>query len=368
MNTMITPSWILWSLLHEALLDELDLDNLLLHDDPLRNVVLMHQPEDLILLLQTPLHKYLDEDHIQQHRGYKDTEHDYDDIVGSWVEGSARIVSPLLHYGEHDVVNQLICIVHLDDVLKGEIGDVMEEGQYLLQEKIVVILSALHQLRWLDSLTTFYKVTFRNVFIEMFTPSCIGPITDSLDLVGDALIEDIAHAPTKIVVIEGSKVLLEGWGADGEFEIGIGGLDVTGFIDVGLVLAVVIQDTPSVLFNRATSDDVINAVSIHKGESQLLKSSEAIQTDSCIDVENEDNYSYASDSRKQNRCRLHDHLCDLIADLDLLDALVEIGSRCGETLLLISRFRATFLERAEVAWSWGVLWICLKTHPLVLFI
>lgn len=91
--------------------------------------------------------------------------------------------------------------------------------------------------------------------------------------------------------------MLEGRRTNGEFEIGVGGLDVAGSFEEGLILAVVIQDTPSVLFNCAISNNVIYAIRLHKGEAQLLESSEAIQTNRRVDVENEDNYANASDSR-----------------------------------------------------------------------
>ena len=118
------------------------------------------------------------------------------------IESGARVVSPLLHDGEHDVVYELIGVADLDDVLEGEIGDVMEEGQDLIEEEIVVILSALGQLCWLDCLAAIDKIAFRNNIIDGGTPDCISAIANIRNFLTESLVEDITHFAAEVVVIE----------------------------------------------------------------------------------------------------------------------------------------------------------------------
>jgi hypothetical protein len=220
----------------------------------------------------------------------------------------------------------------------------------------------------LDGLTSLDKVALLDVIVKVLTPNSISAVANGIDLESNSLIEDFAHDGTEVVVVEGLKVLLEKGGADGELEICVGSLNLTGSFDVGFVLAVVVQDTTTVLFYGATGDDVVNTVGFHEGEAQLGEGGEAVQTGSRVDIEGEDDSPDGSDCQQQNGCRLHDHLRDLTTDLDLLNALVEVGDGCGETLLLVSDLRTALLKGAEVAGSGGVMGIGLQSHALVLLV
>ncbi len=69
------------SFLHEAFLYEFHLYDLLLDYDPLRNVVLVDQSEDLVLLCQMGFHHVLDEDYIEDNSGQEDANNNKDDVT-----------------------------------------------------------------------------------------------------------------------------------------------------------------------------------------------------------------------------------------------------------------------------------------------
>lgn len=125
----------------------------------------------------------------------------------------------------------------------------------------------------------------------------MASFADIIELVSKGVIEDIAHTPTEVVIIESLQVLLESRGADGELKISIRRLDVAGYIEERLIFAVVVHDTPDIFFRCTTCYNVIDAVGVHKSEAQLLESSEAIETGRGVNVEEEDDNSYYSDSR-----------------------------------------------------------------------
>jgi hypothetical protein len=56
------------SLFHEAFLDQFNFDYFLFDDDPLRDIMLVHQSKNFIFLVQTTLHEILNADYIEQNR------------------------------------------------------------------------------------------------------------------------------------------------------------------------------------------------------------------------------------------------------------------------------------------------------------
>lgn len=89
-----------------------------------------------------------------------------------------------------------------------------------------------------------------------------------------------------------------------------------------LILLIRIERASSVFFDGATGDDVVDAVSVHKGKADLLVCGEGVKAGDGEDAERDENEANENDCHKEDDCRLHYHLRDLVSDLDLLDLLV----------------------------------------------
>ena len=161
------------SFLHEALLDEFDLDDLLLNDDPLGDVVLVHQPEDLVLLVEAALDQVLDADDAEQDGAQEHAYNDYHDGALPAADELHGFCVLFLHEVEDDVVDDLVGVVDLDNVLKGEVGVVVEEGQDLLQEEVVVVLQTFQKLPFLDVRAAPLIVLLGEIGKDVIAPSCI---------------------------------------------------------------------------------------------------------------------------------------------------------------------------------------------------
>jgi hypothetical protein len=102
---------------HESFFDEFDFDDFFLDDDPFGDEVFMHQSEHFVFLLQTALHQNLNADNIEHNRGEQYANHNNDDVARAIVEISARLLFPLFHQRENDIIDQFIRVIYLNNVL-----------------------------------------------------------------------------------------------------------------------------------------------------------------------------------------------------------------------------------------------------------
>ena len=80
----------------------------------------MHQSKHFVLLLQAALHQNLYADNIKGNRGEDQTDNNNYDATWPIIEVSARILFPLVHEGEHDIIDQFVSVIDLNNILKSE--------------------------------------------------------------------------------------------------------------------------------------------------------------------------------------------------------------------------------------------------------